>query len=133
MIGDWVYANGEPHLVSVLVRYCDDNHDVTDIIGCQGIGKSGEVTAVEFEPIPLTAEILEANFGEKEDHNCGEGYYFYGGNDGENCVVDGTLIIGRTSYDEYDLALPVRYVHELQHALRLCGLDELADNFVMPQ
>ena len=25
--------------------------------------------------------------------------------------------------------LTIRYVHELQHALRLCGLNELADNF----
>ena len=34
--------------------------------------------------------------------------------------------------DEYThsfLRINVFYVHELQHALRLCGLNELADNF----
>ena len=25
----------------------------------------------------------------------------------------------------------IYYVHELQHALRLCGLQELADNFIL--
>ena len=28
-----------------------------------------------------------------------------------------------------DIVFPVKYVHELQHALRLCGLNELANNF----
>lgn len=28
-----------------------------------------------------------------------------------------------------DAYIHIYYVHELQHALRLCGLNELADNF----
>lgn len=28
----------------------------------------------------------------------------------------------------YNLSCPIQYVHELQHALRLCGLSELAEN-----
>ena len=29
------------------------------------------------------------------------------------------------------LCIQVKYVHELQHALRLCGLSELADKFII--
>ena len=28
-----------------------------------------------------------------------------------------------------DIIIPIKYVHQLQHALRLCGLDDLANNF----
>ena len=28
----------------------------------------------------------------------------------------------------YNISCPIKYVHELQHALRLCGLSELAEN-----
>ncbi|MBQ0088527.1 MAG: hypothetical protein KBT27_04250 [Prevotellaceae bacterium] len=27
------------------------------------------------------------------------------------------------------ISIQIKYVHELQHALRLCGLNDLADNF----
>lgn len=32
-------------------------------------------------------------------------------------------------YDTNELRINIDYVHELQQALRLCGLNELADNF----
>lgn len=32
------------------------------------------------------------------------------------------------SNNMYNLSCPIQYVHELQHALRLCGLSELAEN-----
>lgn len=48
----------------------------------------------------------------------------------------GTLIINSCDFDAENVAgncdidmSGVDYVHELQHALRLCGLTELADNF----
>lgn len=28
-----------------------------------------------------------------------------------------------------DVIVPIKYIHDMQHALRLCGLNELADNF----
>ena len=58
-------------------------------------------------------EILEANgFGRDPlyyEHN--DGYDFFLGN-------VRSVHVG-----------PLQYVHELQHALRLCGLNEIADNF----
>ena len=68
------------------------------------------------KPIPLTAEILEKNgFYETklrywiDSRKKPISYHAYG---------NSTEVFG-----------DALYVHELQHALRLCGLTDLADNF----
>lgn len=83
-------------------------------------------------PIPLTEEILKINgfkdYGEIKEYQFeedGEKYKFYlKAMYNKDNVRDawGTNIGG---------ALPslITYVHELQHALRLCGLEKLADDF----
>ena len=89
---------------------------------------------IQVKPIPLTAEILEKDGWERDidkeweynnshilPHYCYQWekqnvkIEMYAGLEGFTI----SLIIGRRFYA----------VHELQHALRLCGLDELADNF----
>ena len=67
---------------------------------------------IQFKPIPLTPEILENNEEVK-------GLTMFRKNEqGMDCLA---LI--------YVPILNLYYVHEMQRALRLCGLDELADNF----
>lgn len=84
----------------------------------------------DIEPVPLTPEILEKNEFKIEVR--GDLLYEYN--------IDGSLDICISIWgkkDEYGhckvrqvcLDGGVLYIHELQHALRLCGLDELADNF----
>ena len=89
---------------------------------------------IQVKPIPLTAEILEKDGWERDidkeweynnshilPHYCYQWekqnvkIEMYAGLEGFTI----SLIIGHRFYA----------VHELQHALRLCGLDELADNF----
>ena len=82
-----------------------------------------------LEPIPLTAEILERNGFELRNG------FFYHRIDDKPHHYDFKLENGGVFTSEgYTLQcciyhLTIRYVHELQHALRLCGLNELADNF----
>ena len=67
---------------------------------------------IQFKPIPLTPEILENNEEVK-------GLTMFRKNEqGMDCLA---LI--------YVPILNLYYVHEMQRALRLCGLNELADNF----
>ena len=78
-------------------------------------------------PIPLTAKILEENdFWEDEDdiryHNESEMWV--------HTDVDLTIekFEGRFQcYENPDMQF--NYVHQIQQALRLCRLNELADNF----
>ena len=123
MIGDWVTLN------RVDYQWQWTHHDFT---------------ASEFntlEPIPLTSEILEKNGWEYRKYKTDYMVKYDLCVGGKNCWMH--WAIGKHNLDIlrqdekldfYNLCvqravIPCDYVHELQHALRLCGLDELADNF----
>lgn len=112
-IGDWVFLNGKPMRVACLLN--------GKFVNCG-------------EPIPITEEILKEN-GFKEVYKStfqtiyilqlpmgGDflEYVFLACSD--NCFK--IFLYGVEREKTY-----INYVHELQHALRLCGLNELADNF----
>lgn len=86
-----------------------------------------------LEPIPLTAEILERNGFELRNG------FFYHRIDDKPHHYDFKLENGGVFTSEgYTLQcciyhFTIRYVHELQHALRLCGLNDLADNFKLEE
>lgn len=70
----------------------------------------------EVKPIPLTTEILDKNF--RADKQWGENGWF----------VNDHIHIYRTTTGVYNIQymeiVDIRYVHELQHALKLCGIDK---------
>lgn len=105
--------------------------------------------AMMFHEIPLTPEILEANgfyighTSQEEDLASAIGIPLRG--EGKWCVDDGDVEITVTFPNESDGGMvtinnlrdkymqfvfeETIYLHEFQHALRLCGLNEIADNF----
>ena len=103
-----VYSFGQ---IDVRLAYCNDDGD--------GIERHD---ISKISPIPLTPEILEKN-GWKETA------YWHEYQDGKNtiqcCLPDMRGIINEIEIEHFEC----KYVHQLQHLLRLCGLDELADNF----
>ena len=74
------------------------------------------------QPIPLTAEILEKNGWE---HNG----IFMDKMIGENIFFSWSDKFGAELYQNNYYMCYCKYVHTLQHALHLCGFDELAENF----
>ena len=80
-----------------------------------------------FQPIPLTPEILEKNdilyekqsfyYVIKDDKNLECTYYMQ--------RVHGDWVVG-VDIGAYDCSVfaRIKYVHELQHALKLCGIDK---------
>ena len=74
------------------------------------------------EPIPLTPEILEKN-GWKETQYWLE--YQEDKNTIQCCPPDMRGKINGIDIEHFKC----EYVHQYQHLLRLCGLNELADNF----
>lgn len=119
MVGDWVL-------------------DGTQIAQITSITFGGviETTAHEnsnievIEPIPLTAEILVKNgWIENPDIPIAVIYYTQKFNDGDDGLLwDFDVRIDCDPYGDYHLMhngvsfCYVNYVHELQHALRLCGI-----------
>lgn len=111
--GDRNIINNEPD------GYCSEkNIDIDDV-----------------EPIPLTPEILKLNgFVIKKK-------WAQKGNFGDNPLImwhydddintrdfKHELEIHQNDTGKVHVSLPCDYVHELQHAFRLCGLNDLADN-----
>ena len=117
MLGDWVQQtdpihNGEPMQVKELrIIHCQDGNDI--YLVCD---ETADVSEELVAPIPHTTEIISGiyrcpNMTIQWDDRLTEesGEYWY-----ELSINDGTGI---------SLTLQLRYVHELQHAMRLCGID----------
>ena len=134
MIGDWVG------------RVFDDkriDYRQVDWIRTGEIGmRYQKVWAIGcIEPIPLTPEILEKNgFVQEDDADMDAIAYkcfceILTGHYSANDIIvsyDGSkefTITNDLGYPCDEITLYRPKVHELQHALRLCGLNELADNF----
>lgn len=121
MIGDWVLVNGITRQVSQITKHKIGYH-LSDKECVMHYARLHDVN-----PIPLTAEILEKSgwilveneYRSPEDIVYKESLRLQIGEDGNAFW----WIVG------YVIIIPINYVHELQHALRLCGLNELADNF----
>lgn len=75
----------------------------------------------EAKPIALTAKILDLNCIDYDEDM--QTWYIQDG-----CRLAFEMQEKEAPYVFGDHAV-IRYVHELQHILRLCGLKELADNF----
>lgn len=119
MIGDWVKTKDiESAKVSFVNNYGDIGLDIdTDI-------DSYPFIISEILPIPLTEEILIANgFISLNYDTC----FVYRCNELEQ---DFEITKDKHGYHLRPVVIAkMQYVHELQHALRICGLSELADNF----
>lgn len=115
MIGDWV-------------QHRDEFNEVTgpfkvDLMSNHEIGFEGENFARSLnnniEPIPLTPEIFEKNGFERSKVFVEWKY--------QNNIV--YMIYKPFPYlkiqmEECLVVFPCEYVHQLQHALRLCGIDK---------
>lgn len=143
MIGDWVlmdmnYSEENP-------MYAKFDYRPYQITSGEDIDLACETNCIGddsiYLPIPLTKEILEMNgFTHCVTTPCG--YY-------HAPVCDMFDILFHASEDSYEdtwhtevftdhndnnfVLFNICYTHELQHALRLCGLNELADNLKLEE
>lgn len=101
MIGDWVINPAHKDYSRIEGVYYDKE------LHCL-VATDGRFPQEYFDPIPLTPKILEKN--------------------GLDKVPELSMVINRDTMPMYHSPM-LHYVHELQHALRLCGLNVLADNF----
>ena len=117
MINDWV-SDKYGYLMQITVigdGYVSFEDDEGNL--CQLDDKCNQP-----EPIPLTYEILKKNGWKDAEFWC---EYQEGNNSIQVCLPD---MRGRINGIEIE-HFKCECVHQYQHLLRLCGLDELADNF----
>lgn len=141
MIGDWVYYSSKKHIVQVVgisgIQYSFNQQDVILYGDCfkdfDGRGRWESHTTKSLSPIHLTQEILEKNGFKEGKLNISPQY----------CLDDNNVFIGVTledipdkhkgiditkgrQYFQLDISRMKEplYVHQLQHALRLCGINK---------
>lgn len=133
MIGDWVHNNH--HGNNIKIAQYDFFTHIHNECGEQELAPYAKpISGRDFEPIPLTPEILEKNefkkfpfFHINEQHQ----WSWW-----ENTLISVTLWCRELNDDTKDgmmlkieaptstLCIKVNYVHEFQHALRLCGIEK---------
>lgn len=123
MIGDRVYR---PDCYSKVKEIRENG-----IIGLDPF--RGIIGFEELEPIPLTTEILEKNGWEKcnidvvdddEQYGCGYGSFYVTW--WRKVKLLSCYFEDKNAGLHYEMIseLPTKYVHQLQHAFRLCGIDK---------
>lgn len=115
MIGDWVVYNGDVEYTDpIKIEGMDIATDMLITSDREDVGFIG------VWPIPLTAEILEKN-----GFNIEIAPYTP---DWKRCILNPNFFLedrlkGFYHFNGNNLA-KIQYVHELQHAFRLCGIDK---------
>ena len=124
MIGDWVMVKVLSQIPNTYVLHTWTANDYS--------------MDIQVKPIPLTPEILEKNGFERGVVIPSK---FYRNIDNERlifCPHSSCYDLGYVHWNEsndadimhrLEVQQPIMYIHQMQHALRLFGLDELADNF----
>ena len=103
MIGDWVLYNETHRQILEISGIDDEVYLETDEL---------VVHQSEIQPIPLTQEILEKN-GFVQD---GESWWYQDFRIVLSASKGVSLVCGRQ--------VKFCYIHQLQHALRLCGIEK---------
>lgn len=115
-VGDWVRVDD---FDKVLIKRVSAIDGTRNQIGIIKNNRSGIYWYYddEFEPIPLTPEILEKNGFEE---NCGRWYNSEALMEFEQYKDGWCRTINCGEYSVYF----IKYVHQLQHALRLAGVEK---------
>ena len=133
MVRDWV-ANQNGSLMQI-VAVDEDN-----AYACEGNEERpwifGDNEDYKPEPIEITEDILKENKWEVQGYTLLQSEHYYVKDESRNHLLwsHGTLSIwlayGESNDGVFsDVTLPCKYVHQLQQALRLAGMTDMANNF----
>ena len=134
MLGDWITnRNGFP----MQITNVGEDYAYATFEGLEGDPWEYDDKDCQPSPIEITHEMLGANgwivYDSRVLINLGSSISIKDEGNIHLEFKEGELSVWldyENSDGEYaDILVPCKYVHQLQHALRLCGLDELADNF----
>ena len=125
MIGDYIMLYEDIYIIEEISSNGWAHIIYNDGSKCR-VPLSTDYILGELTPVPLTSEILEKNGFVKQAYDG----WLISENDGRRLIeyrtdyFDGLLIINYAEEPFSKLTIKVKYVHELQHALRLCGINK---------
>ena len=118
-IWDWIT---DGHGLPMQITNVGDDYAYATFEGNEGDPWEFDDKDEQPQPIPITPEILEKNGWERNG-------IFMEKRIDENTHLRWTDICGSVLSQGNYYMCDCKYVHTLQHALKLCGLNELANNF----
>lgn len=125
MIGDYIMLYEDIYIIEEISSKGWAHIIRNDGSNCR-VALSTDYILGELTPIPLTADILEKNGFVKQAYDGwlisvdnGRGQIEY-----RTDYFDGLLRINYNKKPFSKLMIKVKYVHELQHALRLCNIEK---------
>ena len=121
MIGDWVY--NKHHGKNIRLTQYDFFTHTHNEFGEQELAPFAKPTfGRDLEPIPLTKEILEKNGFKYKEGETG----MYGVTTAPHYICDSVpfevFCDGEPFAIWFKEPINIKYIHQLQHALRLCGI-----------
>ena len=137
MVGDWITDNNGFRWQIICVG---DDYAYATFEGNEGDPWEFEDKDDQPQPIEITAELLKANGWEIYTYELSYKKYtslYYKEVNGNLLEWKrGTLAVwleyGRCNNGMYsDIVIPVNYVHQLQQVLRIAGMTDMANNFIV--
>ena len=136
MVGDWITnRNGFP----MRVTNVGDDYAYATWEGNEGDPWEFDDKDDQPEPIEITRELLKTNGWEEHNYYSSfhklSNYLFMKDKNGNHLdLIHGTLAIWNDHEPDNDgvysdILIPIKYVHQLQQALRLAGITDMANNF----
>ena len=113
MIGDIVQFNGSPYIIEEISK--KGWIHMTDPVHNLRVPMSSDYILDFIEGFPLTEELLQRHFPDPDDIT-------WFPLDEPSGVFN--IYWEHPTFGDGELRLNIRYVHELQHALRLCGIEK---------
>lgn len=130
MVGDWVLINNVPHKIQAIDSI---NAEIQADNELYYVGEDKYHSEDKIEGIPITEDFFLENDWE---NICKMFIQYFVKNVGKFHlqIINNKLYIWFDySPDDWtqdaNVKAPIKYIHDIQHILRLYGLNELADNF----
>lgn len=118
MIGDWLYYRGQFN------AFCFRVEQITrKKVGYHAKLNESRMHYIrlsECKPIPIATEFLERNGFEKAQSI----YYLKSLNKVYLCFIEYNIASKCLFINDGLIPMPITYVHQLQHALKLCGIEK---------
>ena len=136
MVGDWCC---DKHGFPMQITNVGDDYAYATFEGNEGDPWEFDDKDNQPQPIEITDDIMRKNNWEECDYPLPYNHheYYYVKDEGGNHLVWNSEVLsiwldweeGKDDGAYANIAMPIKYVHQLQQILRLYGLKELADNF----